>query len=154
MSSQTSRTSSPHHLLYRLERKDDVMTVLHSARGRWLAVTDNKVFTGLPYCHVYSHVVSWRARATGSCKWPNSPNFPSVVVVVVVVCPGPVESGAWPGLAGLPRLPLSHSLAGKWVMFTTATVQRCTAVCTPHPPVCTMNVSLYATSCFKMKCFS
>ena len=82
MSSQTSRTSSPHHLLYRLERKDDVMTVLHSARGRWLAVADNKVFTGLPYCHVYSHVVSWRARATRSCKWPNSPNFPSVVVVV------------------------------------------------------------------------
>ena len=125
MSSQTTRTSSPHHLLYRLEGKDDVLPV-QEARGGGVCRCVNKVFTALPYCHVYSHVVSWRARATRSCKWPNSPNFPSVVVVVVVaVCPGQEESGAWPGLPGLPRLPLSHSLAGKWVMFSTASV-RCT----------------------------
>ena len=124
MSSQTTRTSSPHHLLYRLEGKDDVLTVCR-ARGGGVRLCVNKVFTAA-ILDVYSHVVSWRARATRSCKWPNSPNFPSVVVVVVVaVCPGQEESGAWPGLPGLPRLPLSHSLAGKWVMFSTASV-RCT----------------------------
>ena len=37
--------------------------------------------------------------------------------------PGPGPTCHCQALPGLPRLPLSHSLAGKWVMFTTAAVQ-------------------------------
>ena len=159
MSSQTTRTSSPHHLLYRLEGKDDVLSVWR-ARGGGVRLCVNKVFTAA-ILDVYSHVVSWRARATRSCKWPNSPNFPSVVEVVVVVvvvvvrCPGLEESGAWPGcLACQGYLSATHWLeSGSCSARRLYTVHQ--SVYTPSPPpICTMNVSLYATSCYKMKSFN
>ena len=116
MSSQTSRTSSPHHLLYRLEGKDDVLTV-QEERGGGVCRCVNKVFTGLPCCHLYSHVLSWRARATRSCKWPNSPNFPSAA--------GGLLAGGGAALrpATASAAPRSR-LAGKWVSVQRTAVQR------------------------------
>ena len=116
MSSQTTRTSSPHHLLYRLEGKDDVLTVCR-ARGGGVRLCVNKVFTAA-ILDVYSHVVSWRARATRSCKWPNSPNFPSAAGGLLLAGGGAALRPATASAAPRSRL------AGKWVSVQRTAVQR------------------------------
>ena len=77
------------------------------------------------------------APLAGSCKWPNSPNFPSLGPALGQDTPGRALPGClecWPRQRGLAKV------SGKWV-----TVHWRTVHCTGHS--CTVHESLHICIC-------
>ena len=142
MSSQTTRTSSPHHLLYRLERKDDVMTV-QEERGGGVCRRVNKVFTGLPYWMFIAMLCPGEPEPPGAASGQILQIFPVWWWWWWWCVRDKRRVGPGPGcLACQGYLSATH-----WLESGSCSARPVYGVQTTSTPGCTMNVRLYATSC-------